>query len=62
MPTALPISHSALIVVPSKFTGSLHPAWLIVPWAITMLLVGALVHTGVETGAKDDPFQTLATF
>ena len=62
MPTALPIPHFAKIIVPSRSTGSLHPAWLIVLWAITMLLVGVLANAGAGTGAIDDPFQMPAMF
>jgi hypothetical protein len=61
MPTALPISYSAEIGVPPKATGSLRPVWLIVIWALVMLLMGALANPDAETGPTD-PLQLLMAF
>jgi hypothetical protein len=61
MLTALPISYSAEIVVPPKPTGSLRPVWLIVIWALVMLLMGAFANPDAETGPAD-PLQLLMVF
>ncbi len=53
MPTALPISHAAKITVPARPIGSLRPVWLIVIWALVMLLMGAVANPDTATGPAD---------
>lgn len=61
MPTALPMTYSAAIIVPPKAFGSLRPVWLIVIWAMVMLSLGALANPHTETEPVD-PLQMLMIF
>jgi hypothetical protein len=61
MPTALPTSYSVVIAGAPQRTGSLRPVWLLVTWALVMLLMGAFANPDAETGPKD-PLQLLMVF
>jgi hypothetical protein len=61
MPTALPIPYCVAIAGAPERAGSLRPVWLLVTWALVMLLMGALANPDAETGPKD-PFQLLMVF
>jgi hypothetical protein len=61
MPTALPISYPAETVDRTIFSDAQRSVWLILSWAIVMLLFGAVANFGVEPGPVD-PFQLLGNF
>jgi hypothetical protein len=61
MPTSLPTTFSSDLVAPPVAARSDGPGWLILIWAVAMLVFAAL--TGAASGTGEiDAFQLLATF
>ena len=61
MTTSLPLTYSSAVVAPARSSYASDAIWLVLIWAVAMLLFGA--GAGRREGAgTTDPVQLLATF
>jgi|GEM_PF-5081841 hypothetical protein len=61
MTTSLPLTYSSAVVAPARSSYASDAIWLVLIWAVAMLLSGALADVRPGAAAMD-PFQLLATF
>jgi len=61
MPTPLPVSFLAELDSRNEFLGPPTAATMLIPWAASMLLIGAIAHFGPDASALNS-IELLAIF